>query len=96
MLKKKDRKEKKITKIDLININLMKNNLIELSEILGNTKKMLLKNFFSGIFKGIGIGIGFSLLTAVLIYFLQKIIRLNIPILSEYITDIVDIVEKNK
>ena len=27
---------------------------------------------------------------------LEKIIKLNIPIISEYITDIVDIVEKTK
>lgn len=85
-----------IKKIDKINKTLEKNNLLELSEILGNTKKMLVKNFFSGISKGLGIGIGVSLLTAVLIYFLQKIIRLNIPIISEYITDIVEIVENNK
>lgn len=85
-----------IRKIDKINRNIEKNNIIELAELLGNTKKMLVKNFFSGISKGLGIGIGFSLLTAILIYFLQRIIRLNIPIISEYITDIVKIVENNK
>lgn len=85
-----------IKKIDKMNRTIERNNMLELAEILGNTKKMLVKNFFSGIAKGLGIGIGFSLLTAILIYFLQRIIRLNIPIISEYITDIVDIVENNK
>lgn len=85
-----------IRKIDKMNRTMERNNILELAEILGNTKKMLVKNFFSGIAKGVGIGIGFSLLTAVLIYLLQRIIRLNIPIISEYITDIVEIVENNK
>ena len=71
-------------------------NILELSEVLGNTKKLFVKNFFSGIIKGIGIGIGFSILSAILIYILQKIIRLNIPVISEYIADIIDIVQKNR
>ncbi|MBO5349012.1 MAG: hypothetical protein J6A89_04245 [Clostridia bacterium] len=96
MSKKSDREEELISKIDIINKYIMKNNFIELSEILGNTKKMLLRNFFSGISKGIGIGIGFTILTAILVYFLQRLVRLNIPVIGEYITDIVDIVEKNK
>ena len=31
-----------------------------------------------------------------LIYLLQKIIKLNIPVISEYISDIVEIVQKSK
>jgi hypothetical protein len=50
----------------------------------------------SGISKGIGIGIGFSIITALIIYVMQKIIRLNIPVLSQYISDIVEIVERTK
>lgn len=96
MSKKENLEKLLIKKMERINKNLEKNNLLELAEILGNTKKMLVKNFFSGIAKGLGIGIGVSLLTAILIYFLQKIVRLNIPIISEYITDIVEIVENNK
>ena len=85
-----------LKKIKELNKNIEENNILELSEVLGNTKKLLVKNFFSGIIKGIGIGIGFSILSAILIYILQKIIRLNIPVISEYIADIIDIVQKNR
>lgn len=85
-----------LKKIKELNKNIEENNILELSEALGNTKKLFLKNFFSGIIKGIGIGIGFSILSAILIYILQKIIRLNIPVISEYIADIIDIVQKNR
>ena len=83
-------------KIEELNKLLSKNNLLELMETLGNTKKMVIKNFISGIAKGIGIGIGVTILTAIIILFLQRLVRLNIPVIGEYITDIVEIVEINK
>ena len=96
MKKKSSTEGKLLKKLDDLNKTIEKNNLMELSELLGNTKKLIIKNFFSGISKGVGIGIGFSILTAIIIYFLQRIVRLNIPIIGEYISDIIDIVEKSK
>lgn len=85
-----------IKKIDKLNKNLESENISKLFELVGNSKKLYFKNFISGIIKGIGISIGFSILSAIIVYILQKIIRLNIPIISEYIVDVVDIVEKNR
>lgn len=82
--------------IDKLSYNLNKNKFIDLIEIMGNKKEIIFRNLFSGIWKGIGIGIGVTLVTALIIVILQKIIKLNIPIISEYITDIVEIVEKTK
>lgn len=79
-----------------LNINIARNDLIDFSEILGNWKVLLKRNLIAGIFKGIGIGIGFTIITAIIIYFLQKIVRLNIPIIGEYISDIIDIVERTR
>lgn len=96
MFIKKSKFDKLLKNIDELNFILIKNNLIDLAEILGNRKELLIRNLISGIAKGIGIGIGFSLLTAILIFILQKIVTLNIPVIGDYITDIVDIVERNK
>ncbi len=82
--------------IEKLNYNLNKNKFIDLIEVMGNKREMIFRNLFSGLWKGIGIGIGVSLVTAIIIIILQKIIKLNIPIISEYITDIVEIVEKTK
>ena len=76
-----------------LNYVLNKNKVLDLVELAGNTKKFLIRTFTSGIIKGIGIGIGFSIITALIIYILQKIIKLNIPVISKYISDIVNIVE---
>ena len=87
---------KKINKkIDDINDKLDKANLIELSYILGSKKEIIKRNLLAGIFRGVGIGIGITIISAMIIYFLQRLIRLNIPIIGEYISDIVSIVQKN-
>ncbi len=75
---------------------LNKNRVLDLIELTGNTKKYFIRNFLSGITKGIGAGIGFSIITALIIYLLQKIIKLNIPVISQYISDIIEIVQKTR
>lgn len=57
---------------------------------------LFFRSLGSGIAKGVGIGIGVTVITAILVIILQKIVTLNIPIIGEYIADIVDIVEKSR
>ncbi len=83
-------------KIDKINNTLEKSKIIEMSYIIGNKKEILKRNFMAGIAKGIGIGIGVSLITTLIVYILRKIIMLNIPIIGDYIADVIDIVEKSR
>lgn len=85
-----------IKKIEKLNKSMEQNNIQDLMAIVGSPKKMLFRNFTSGIAKGIGISIGFSLFSALVIYLLRKVIMLNIPVISEYIGDIIAIVEQNK
>lgn len=88
---------KKLEKnIEKLNGILIRSKWIDLSEIIGNWKKLIWRNFVSGISKGIGIGIGISLITAMIIIIMHKIITLNIPVLSNYIADIVEIIETKR
>ena len=81
-------------KLDSINEKLEKTRAIEISYILGSKKEIIKRNLLAGIARGAGIGIGVTIISAILIYILQRIIRLNIPIVGDYITDIVSIVQK--
>lgn len=93
---KKYKLEKSLNRnLKKLNYMLEKNNIFEILEILGNKRKIFIRNLIAGISKGIGIGIGigFTVLSAILIIILQKIVTLNIPIIGDYISDIVDIVE---
>ncbi len=96
MFIKKKKFELLAKNIDELNYALIKNRFIDLAEILGNRKELIIRNLISGIAKGVGIGIGFSILTATLVIILQKIVTLNIPVIGDYISDIVDIVENNR
>lgn len=82
--------------IDKLNKMLQEGNVVELSYILGNKKELIKRNLIAGIFRGVGIGIGVTIITAVLIIILQKIVSLNIPVIGEYISDIVDIVQRSR
>lgn len=82
-------------KIDSINEKLDKSRIMEISYIIGNKKEIIKRNLLAGIFRGVGIGIGITIISAVLIIFLQKLIKLNIPVIGDYISDIVTIVQKN-
>ena len=72
---------------------LEKKNIEELIYILGTKKEIAKRNFIAGIFRGIGVGIGVTIVTAIIIYFLQKLVRLNLPGIGKFISDIVEIVE---
>lgn len=80
--------EKMNQRLEAIKIN-------EYVELMGNTKKLIWKNFISGVSKGIGSAIGFTILGAIVLLFLRKIVLLNIPVIGRYLKDILDIVEAN-
>lgn len=82
--------------IDKLTNMLEEMNVHELIYILGSRKEIIIRNLFAGIFRGIGIGIGVTIITAILVIILQKIVSLNIPIIGEFVSDIVDIVEGSK
>ncbi len=83
-------------KLDNLNYALTKSKLLDLVELLGDKKQLLFRNIWTGIAKGIGIGIGVTIITAIIVIILQKVVTWNIPVIGEYIADIVDIVEKSR
>ena len=92
----------KIKKVDLLNKNIEKlndslnnTNLVELIYILGKKSEIIKRNFLAGIFRGVGIGIGVTIITAIIVILLEKIVKWNLPVIGEYITDIVNIVQRN-
>ena len=82
--------------INNLNETLQKSNIQEFLYLLGNKKELIKRNLISGIFRGIGIGIGVTVITAILVFIMQRIVTLNIPVIGEYISDIVEIVEKSR
>ena len=82
--------------LEKLNNMLQAMNAREIVYILGSKKEIILRNLYAGIFRGIGVGIGVTLISAAIIKILQNIVTLNIPVIGEYVSDIVDIVQKSK
>lgn len=82
--------------IEKLSTTLQEWNISDLTYILGSKKEIIRRNLLAGIFRGVGIGIGVTIITAILIILLKNIVTLNIPIIGEYIADIVEIVEKSR
>ena len=72
---------------------LEKKRIEQLIDILGTKKEIAKRNFIAGSFRGIGVGIGVTIVSAIIIYILQRLVRLNLPGIGKFINDIVEIVE---
>lgn len=80
-------------KIDRISLNMEKYKFVDYVYYLEHPKKMLFSNFIGGLARGFGIAIGFTLLGAVVIYILQIVVRWKLPLIGEFISEIVKIVQ---
>lgn len=69
-------------------------NLAEYVEMLHDPKRLIWINFLAGTARGIGMAVGFTLLGALVIYFLQHLVRLNLPVISDFIADIIRMVRE--
>lgn len=67
--------------------------LVEFGELLDNPRRLFLVNFVAGIARGLGMAVGFTILAAVLVLLLQRIVRLNLPIIGGFIAEIVRMVQ---
>ncbi|WP_311078886.1 DUF5665 domain-containing protein [Paenibacillus polymyxa] len=62
--------------------------------LLNRPWRLLWLNLISGVSRGIGIALGFTFFAATIIYVLQVLGALNLPIIGDYIADIVRIVQR--
>lgn len=74
--------------------NLEKAKINEYVEFINNKKRLLYINFLGGVARGFGMAVGFTILGALVIYILQKIISWNIPLIGDFIADIIRIVQE--
>ncbi|MCX7780368.1 MAG: DUF5665 domain-containing protein [Negativicutes bacterium] len=65
----------------------------EYVELLQRPARLIFINFVAGISRGLGIAIGATLVFALMIELLRRIILLHIPGIGEFIAEIVRIVE---
>ncbi|MFM9280654.1 DUF5665 domain-containing protein [Paenibacillus jiagnxiensis] len=65
----------------------------EYAMLLNRPWRLIWLNLLAGTSRGVGIAIGFTFFAATIIYVLQVLGKLNLPIIGDYIADIVRIVQ---
>ncbi|WP_420832306.1 DUF5665 domain-containing protein [Paenibacillus humicola] len=75
-------------------IDLEKAQMAEYVNLLHRPLSLIWRNVLAGTARGVGIAIGFTFFAATILYVLQLLGALNLPIIGDYIADIVRIVQR--
>jgi len=82
-------------KLEKLTLAIEKIKMVEYVEFLNNRRRMLYTNFLAGIARGLGMAVGFTILGALLIYLLRQVVLLNLPLIGDFIADIVQLVNES-
>ncbi|MGE5591386.1 MAG: DUF5665 domain-containing protein [Bacillota bacterium] len=80
-------------KVERLSWALEKSALSEYAELWRRPWHMIWLNFAYGIARGLGTAVGFTILGALLVYLLQGAFFRNLPVIGDYIADLVRIVQ---
>lgn len=80
-------------RIALLAINMEKMKLAEYVKLLDNPWRLMYINFIAGLARGVGIAVGFTILGAIVLYFLRYLVMLNLPLIGGFIAEIVKMVQ---
>ena len=83
------------SRVEKISLMLEKAKIGDYVTMMTKPKAMLLNNFIAGLARGFGMAIGFTILGALVLYLLRQAVLLNIPIIGNFISEIVKIVQDN-
>ena len=72
-----------------------KTRIAEYVEYLEHPGRLLLTNFLIGIARGLGSSIGLAIVIGVFAYFVQKLVMLNLPGISDFITRFIVMIQNN-
>ncbi|NLM46924.1 MAG: hypothetical protein GX200_09005 [Firmicutes bacterium] len=72
-----------------------KYNLAEYMELLNNPLRFFWLNLLGGIGRGVGVALGATIVAAIIISLLRRLVVLNLPIIGDYIAELVQIVQRN-
>ena len=63
----------------------------EYIEMISNPKKIIFMNFIAGLTRGLGMGIGFTVLAGIVLYLMQSWV--NLPVVGRLIAELLDIID---
>jgi hypothetical protein len=93
-MERNDKDKEKIAKaVNNLSMLLERTNINDYVRLLQKPGRMLLLNFSGGLARGFGVAIGFTICGALTLVILQRIMSMNLPVIGNFIADIVKVVE---
>lgn len=68
--------------------------LEEYLRFMSDRRAFIKAAFLSGVMRGLGTAVGFTLLGAVLIVILQHVVESNIPVIGDFLAEVASVVQK--
>ena len=78
-----------------LSVNLEKAKIMEYVNLLEDPKRLLLLNFVAGLARALGMAVGFSILGAVAILVLRRLVVLNLPLIGDFIAELIKLVNRS-
>ena len=67
--------------------------LAEYLRYVQDTRRLMRTQFVSGLFRGMGMAVGFTILGAVLVMLLQALAQRNLPVIGDFLAQLVALVQ---
>ncbi|GGD70855.1 hypothetical protein GCM10010911_30890 [Paenibacillus nasutitermitis] len=80
-------------RLEKVAVDMERSQMADYVLLLNRPLSLIWRNLLAGVFRGIGIALGFTFFAATIVYILQLLGALNLPIIGDYIADIVRIVQ---
>ncbi|HZX21573.1 MAG TPA: DUF5665 domain-containing protein [Clostridia bacterium] len=80
-----------IDKIDELSRKMDNMRIAEYIEMMSNPKRVIFLNFIAGLTRGLGMGIGFTVLAGVVLYIMRGWV--NLPVVGRLIAQLLDIID---
>jgi len=81
------------TRLQKVTVDMERSMIADYVQLLNRPRSLIWRNLLAGTARGVGIAIGFTFFAATILYVLQLLGALNLPIIGDYIADIVKIVQ---
>lgn len=80
-----------MTQIEKLSRKMDNMRVAEYVEMISNPKRVIFMNFVAGLARGLGMGIGFTVLAGIVIYLLQSWV--NLPYIGKLIAELLNIID---
>ena len=67
----------------------------EYVEISSNPRRLIVTNFLAGLARGFGMAIGFTILAAAFVMFLRRLVYLDLPLIHDFLMNLLDMATGN-